>query len=322
MIDVTLQPGTLIGDETHFCYRLAHHDLRLDLALPVLVGFEQTFESKVKLRSRTEKPNKQSDESELYHGPGWIGNVWRQVTGFSIPWGYRIDVAGIGVYEIAENGDHIVLAEKEQKVGWDLVIEALLGPALILALGLHGVYCLHASAALVDGNALAFVGESGKGKSTLARWLDTHGKGSWRRIGDDVLPVSMRSDGSVDVLPHFPQLKIAALNQPSAGVPERVPLAAVYVLDRPAVGGRVEIRRMGAQEGALALLRHTVASRLFDGDLLRKHLDFCVQAASDIPAHRLIYPLIPEALQELSEALADDLKAQQLSMTDLASRNT
>jgi hypothetical protein len=200
-----------------------------------------------------------------------------------------------------------------------VIVEAMLGPALTLALAQRDVWCWHASAVLIDGRAVAFLGESGQGKSTLARWLNQQNRETWQRIGDDILPVAAAEDG-VDVLPHFPQLKVAADKQPSLGLPERIPLAAVYVLGRPAHGTETEIaiNPLSAQEGALALVRHTVASRLFDADLLTKQLDFCVQAAADIPLRQLIYPLRAEALPLVEQALRQDLRSGRVTSDLLA----
>ena len=49
-----------------------------------------------------------------------------------------------------------------------IIEEALLGPALNLALAWRGVWCLHAGAVLHDGQVIVFLGVSGSGKSTLA----------------------------------------------------------------------------------------------------------------------------------------------------------
>jgi hypothetical protein len=133
-----------------------------------------------------------------------------------------------------------------------------------------------------------------------------HLSGSLQRIGDDILPLTLGDEG-LYVLPHFPQMKLPADDQPSARVGEQVPLATVYVLGRPEERGAVYIRPLDKQEGALALIRHTVASRLFDAGLLAEQLDFCVYAASQIPVRDLRYPFEPMALTEVRELLVKDL---------------
>ncbi len=82
---------------------------------------------------------------------------------------------------------------------------------------------------LVDGAAVAFVGETGAGKSTLAAYLAR--EAGWLRLADDVLPVALGGAGGPAALPHFPQLKLPAAEQVGPGVPQRMPLRAVYALE-------------------------------------------------------------------------------------------
>jgi len=188
-----------------------------------------------------------------------------------------------------------------------LIEEALVGTALILALALRGVWCLHASAVAVDGQAVALLGESGYGKSTLAAYLASDPDLPWRRAGDDVLPVAMTQAGLV-ALPHFPQLKLAPDAQPAAGLPQSLPLQAVYVLAGPAQGsGGVAVEPLGTAEASLALVRHTVAARLFDRELLAQHLGFCAGASASLPLHRMFYPHRWDVLPQVREAIARDL---------------
>ena len=190
-----------------------------------------------------------------------------------------------------------------------VVVEAALGPALILALALQGTWTLHASAVFSDDRAVAFVGESGNGKSTLAGFLGREGRPGWRLLADDMLPV-VPGPGGLDVLPHFPQLKLAGEDCSPAALPERMPLAAIYVL--PPAAGRskaVQVRRLGSRDAALAVVRHTVAARLFDGALLARHLAFCAHAAAHIRICRLTYPHRYELLPAVRDAIRADLQA-------------
>ncbi len=307
MITLNLRPGLSNGPKQTFCYRLAQQDLISDLPIPALAGYAQQI-SKTHIHSSLAIAWRTNEAAKLlYQGPSWIGNGWRQVTGYSLLEGCRIEVAGIGAYWIAKDGKEIVCTRQESEAGIDLLIEAAIGPALILALALGGTWCLHGSAVEFKDRIIAFIGESGKGKSTLAHWLDGQDALNWRRLGDDILPVSLRDD-RLDYLLHFPQPKLPADQQPSMHLDERLPLDAMYVLRRPTSRDeRVVIHSLQKQEGALSLVRHTVASRLFDSDLLSDHLDFCVRAGSLVPLRDLVYPLRPGALQDVQEALLEDI---------------
>jgi hypothetical protein len=68
---------------------------------------------------------------------------------------------------------------------------------LPFAASLQGFLTLHASSVVINGAAHAFIGESGRGKSTMAAQLKMLGFG---RIADDQLPVRRRADSFVSVL--------------------------------------------------------------------------------------------------------------------------
>ena len=53
----------------------------------------------------------------------------------------------------------------------------------------------------------------------------------------------------------------------------------------------------------LALVRHTVAARLFTAELLRQHVDACARLAASADVVRLRYPHRHEALAQVKAAL-------------------
>ena len=317
MVQIQFRPGISNGDGQTTCYRVAEQSLVTDFPLPDMVSFRESCPDDGAQLSPLNVYHVPVDGKQIYRGPGWIGNQWREVICQSIPSGYQIRIEGIGTFLIAEEGKSIVCSRKEAEAGVQLLIEAAIGPALILALAVNGTLCFHASAVLFKDHVIVFLGESGKGKSTLASWLDGKGERGWRRLADDILPAALGVDG-LQVLPHYPQLKIAAEEQPSLGMPGSLPASAIYVVRRSREGEEVAVQPLGAQESALVLARHTVASRLFDADLMIRHLDFCIQAGSQVPVRELIYPLIPSALQEVQEALLRDLQPQIGSVGGLA----
>lgn len=95
------------------------------------------------------------------------------------------------------------------------------GPILGFLMALRGIFCLHASAVLLDGVAVAFIGAAGAGKSTTAALLHQQGLPV---ISDDALPCVL-----LDGVPHarssYPRLRLweDSVTQ-LAGKPDALPL--------------------------------------------------------------------------------------------------
>ena len=236
----------------------------------------------------------------VYAGPGWVGGRLRQVESRRCRQAYRLRIEGVGELLVGADGASVSSGEPVAKapVGEDLAA-ALLGPGLVLALALRGIWCLHASAAGPDAAAVALAGESGSGKSTLAAALAA--LDGWRRIGDDILPLSLRGAGAV-ALPRFPQPNLAPELQWRPPAPGRLDLAEVCLLEPG--GEEVRLRRSPRRAAALALVRQTVGARLFDRDLQAVHLEFCAELAGRLPVRVLRFPRRQEALPEMVRILA------------------
>jgi len=84
------------------------------------------------------------------------------------------------------------------------VQQLYLNQVLPLAQSKHGKLVFHASAVEIDGKAVAFIGESGKGKSTLAASFATNG---FRFLTDDGLVVEL-VDGESRVMPSHPSIRL------------------------------------------------------------------------------------------------------------------
>jgi hypothetical protein len=152
---------------------------------------------------------------------------------------------------------------------------ALLGPALAVLLEQRGFLVLHASVVQVGARAIAFLGDSGWGKSTIAAALHARGH---RLVSDDHAVLRFTATG-VEVSSAFPQFKLwpdaaRALGHDPAMLPfvepgfekrarriedgftveERLPLARLFLLD---AGEAVAISPLSSRDAFLALVRHT-----------------------------------------------------------------
>jgi hypothetical protein len=54
----------------------------------------------------------------------------------------------------------------------------------------------------------------------------------------------------------------------------------------------------------LALVRHTVAARLFDDEISEEHLGFCSEVAAAVPVARLEYPRQMSAMPLIASEVA------------------
>lgn len=161
----------------------------------------------------------------------------------------------------------------------ELLIAWVQGSIFSLVLHQRGYLALHASSVAINGRAVAFIGESGWGKSTTAAALHARGH---RLLADDVVAVSF-SNGKPSVVPGFQHLKLMPeavkfigkdVNSLSHAFgdddkrlhyarerfsPEPVALANVFVLGE---GPQCVIEPLNPQLAVVELLRHAFVARL------------------------------------------------------------
>jgi hypothetical protein len=215
--------------------------------------------------------------------------------------GYRVWAPRHGVWLVTPDGRTVTGAPPSgPRWRWERLV---LAQALPLAAVLQGMEVLHASAVCVDGRALAFLGPSGAGKTTLATRLVARGA---RLVTDDVLAVSTEGatvwghrGGAVaridaDTLRGMTPAERAALGRveargakwhvrPPTG-PARVPLGALYVLAGGARDARVTVRPLDPVDPGV-LLGSAFLPYLDAGDRLRRQLDVVAAIAAGVPAY-------------------------------------
>ena len=101
------------------------------------------------------------------------------------------------------------------------IITYLVGPILGFVLRLKGLICLHASAIAVDGQAVAFAGESHSGKSTTAAALAHMG---YPVLSDNIVAL-VAENGHFLALPAYPHIRLRTESVAAIyGHPEALPL--------------------------------------------------------------------------------------------------
>lgn len=191
------------------------------------------------------------------------------------------------------------------------VIQQVLGVVLLQ----RRLFVLHASAAAVNGGAVAFAGESGQGKSTLAAALRERGG---EILTDDVLALDIRAGLAPLARAGLTQLKLTAEGRerfaPSgeqkigekakklcdlgeSGI-AAAPLRAVYIL---ATGTDLKREVIPAARAAVELVRHTYGYRLLPHiGLAESHFRQSAALVQAVPVYRLTRP---RDLSRLGETL-------------------
>lgn len=279
-------------------YAVAGRAIASDLPIPALAALRSDRQPDFTVRRCPVELPRQA--ARVFDGMGRVGARECRVLCLATQSRDVLQVSGAGAFAIPHRHDCIEV-DPEPGAGDSAVEEALLGPALALALARRGIFVLHASAVVLEGRgAIGFLAESGAGKSTLAGLLAA---GGMALAADDLLAVK---EGPV-ALPHFPQLKLGpAAMAAIAGLEPRFPLLGLYELEPVPPGEEVGSEILPAVSAAALVLRHTIAGRLFASDLLAAHLDFAAGIAGSVPVGRLKVPrrmdVAAEVLQRLLRA--------------------
>jgi hypothetical protein len=183
----------------------------------------------------------------------------------------------------------------------------LMRPALGLVLHQRGWLVLHASAVSAGEGALVFVGDSGRGKSSLAAALERTGHSI---LADDLVAIHPGSDppalapgpGAVHLWPETAAVlgleperltpvapgHLKRRHCPATrGVDASPHLARVFVLDR---GRRRSLRILGPAEACVSLARNGYFRELLEPAELGSQLERCAAVARRVPVHRFARP--------------------------------
>lgn len=236
---------------------------------------------------------------------------------------YRLDLPSLGIFSIDDDGASISCrlrgAPSPEAVEHGVVDQVL--PRILVH---RGRLVLHAGAIETPDGAIAFIGDSGRGKSTLCAAFAAAG---FPVLGDDGLVVRRRDPEGFETLPTYPGLRLLpgplefvfgseAKGTPVAGgAPKKrlaaaangfvhcerpVPLRAIYQLDD---GPRITIQPMSGPDAFVTLVRSTYHLHL--GDARRSAVLFEQLAAllDAVPLRRLAYPRRLSLLPALRDAV-------------------
>lgn len=172
----------------------------------------------------------------------------------------------------------------------------LMGPVLITNLAINKVFCLHASAFLLKGKAFVLMGDSGTGKSTIAKIMGQQDQCT--RVADDILPVTIK-DNSVTLLPNFPQLKLPQNCQYSGN---KITKETIFLFTKKSIKN-TKIQPIGNFLATKKLIKHSVATKLFAKKELQNHFEFCHEACMKTKNFEVLYQHSEKGLSQLIEQL-------------------
>ena len=240
--------------------------------------------------------------------PAAVNGVGRYIQ--STPEGIQLRWDNIGAF-LVRNGREIII-EPAPGVEESLLRLFILGTSLAMLLHQRGeAIILHASVVKVSGQAVAFVGVKGQGKSTMAATLHARGH---HLVADDILAIDLRRPKPL-ALPGFPYLKLwpdalASLGFSPESLPRlrpeldkrgyrlpkgfsytSVPLRRIFVLNH---GSKLAVEPLHPRDALFSLMPHWYGSR-FGIETLRAlglatHFLECAELISKVSVCRLTRP--------------------------------
>lgn len=238
--------------------------------------------------------------------------------------------AGVGEFLVSTDG-HRISCRHQDGSSIESFQVYMLGQALSFALVKQGFEPLHATVAVVDDQAVAFLGNNAFGKSTLAACFLEAGH---RLLTDDLL-ILQQSSNRILAYPGPPRIKLfpkiasrflghtVSPVRMNAGTDKLilpideyrrcavpVTLKAIYSLADPRdVCGspHVNIQTLNPREAFVELVRSTFNRRVVGPQRLERHFAFMADLADVMSVKKLSYPRAVGRLQEVREMVVADL---------------
>ena len=241
---------------------------------------------------------------------------------------------GLGEFLVSSDGRRITCS-RDPEAPMESFQVYLLGQALGFALVKSGFEPLHATSIDVGGEAIAILGASGFGKSSLAACFLAAGHSL---LTDDLLLLQPGAHG-FDAYPGPPRIKLFPavarrfLGRAATGVhmnPRTVklvipfeqcqsphlPLRAIYALASPHETRRlrrIRIEPLSPQAAFLALVGNTFNRLLLDPDRLRRQAGAAARLLSAVPVKKLSCPRGMDHLPSVREAILSDVQSLRLA---------
>lgn len=256
----------------------------------------------------------------------WIfpdGSQWTQF--HRTEGGYLLRFPDLADFLISQDGRKVTCFPAPE-VTEETSRHLFLNQVLPLALAKQGKIVMHASAVEVGDYAVTFMGESGRGKSTLAASFATNG---FRFLTDDGLLLEP-CDGGYQIMPSHPSIRLWDDSQRalmSAGAPtappvqftskarflagedvvfcdQARPLRRIYFLG-PGTAPQLTFDRVKPAEALIELVKHSFLLDIEERDMLAAQFDEFSKLLSQPICYRLDYPRRYEDLALIRQAIVE-----------------
>jgi hypothetical protein len=250
------------------------------------------------------------------------GQVWMSI--FRADAGYVLRFPKLATFLVSRDV-HRVCCSPHAGTPPETIRHLFLDQVMPLVVASHGRAVLHASAVTVAGAAVAFLGPSGKGKSTLAASSLNAG---CMLLADDCLPLT-ETAGTFIAVPSYPGLRLwpdvvptvagdceplspvchyslkARMGAANAGVPfhsRPLPLRRVYVLGEPTPD--IAIAPLSPLDAVIELVKASYMLDITDRQALTLQFETLSRLASLSLCFRLSYPRDLDRLADVHAAIA------------------
>lgn len=261
----------------------------------------------------------------LPSGKDWLAFVRR-------PNGYLLRFPDYADYEV-DRAASTVVCRPLPGVNNETIQHLFLDQVLPLVLSTRGRVLLHASAVVTPAGIIAFAGEAGRGKSTLATSFAASG---CPLITDDCLHVDLSNDPPLGI-PGYPGLRLwdDSIDQLFEEAPplsevahysekkrlavrdtelpycdQRLPLCGIFFLavHDDAFGPEIQIERLSVREAFMALMSYTFKLDIWNSEMLVADFIRIRQIAAGLPCYQLrfrhgfaLLPRVREAILEYAD---------------------
>ncbi|PEA20186.1 aldolase [Bacillus cereus] len=231
-------------------------------------------------------------------------------------------IPNIALFSV-QDGKKITISP-ENEIDEDLIRLFVLGTCMGIVLMQRKILPLHGSAIMIKGKAYGFIGESGRGKSTLAAGLLNLG---YQLLSDDVIAVSLAENSIPHVIPSYPQQKLwqkslehfgmhASEYKPLVGRGNKysIPVDAYYCSNPVPLAGlfelviaeneKIEIRQIEKLEQLHTLFCQTYRNFLIPRlELMEWHFDVSAKIIQYIDMYQLHRPEIEFTVSRLASLI-------------------
>ena len=262
----------------------------------------------IRYSTMAERPQPLLDDTPFHPYTLDDGTVWSEF--YRLEKGYLLRFPNLADFEVSADGTEVI-GYPAEGAGESTVEHLYINQLVPLALSRQGRPAFHASVVTVPGGAVAFLGSSGMGKSTLAASFALHEAAF---LTDDALLIEETESGCL-ALPSHASLRLwedsveallAAENPRSAPVSYSTkarllagdalayskkpqPLLAAFVLERED-SSDVTFQALTGLDRYMAWLGNSFLLDIEDNDLLARHFEWTHRISATVPTFALDYP--------------------------------